>query len=157
VEFARFTPATMAERYESGMLNRRGGGVRWEVHRVVTPFGKRVEDRAELEGKGELWERLGDVEFERRKAELGKPWNKNVKRRVRILEGMFEALGMEAERTRLEMGLTLDKVEGLEQPPQQSSCGGRTIPGEEFSEEMSEAQKDIAKELQKLQGGQQSA
>jgi ribosomal protein S17 len=50
VHFARFTPATMTDRFESGKLDRRGGGVRFEVHRVMTPFGEALEDRKELQG-----------------------------------------------------------------------------------------------------------
>ena len=81
VEFARFSPATMAERYETGRLARRGdqGGVRHEVHRVATPFGsENVRDRKGFpadEG-GELADRFGDVEFARRVVDLQRPWNR---------------------------------------------------------------------------------
>lgn len=157
VEFARFTPATMAERYESGKLERRGGGVRWEVHRVVTPFGERVEDRKELEGKGELWERLGDVEFDRRKAELERVWNKHGTRRKAILKGMFEALELEVERMRGQLGLKLDNSTGVEQAARPTSGDNATTPNGEAIPEVSDAQKDIAAELQRLQQGSPSA
>lgn len=157
MEFARFTPATMAERYESGKLNRRGGGVRWEVHRVVTPFSEPVNERKELNGEGELWEKLGDVEFERRKAEFTRPWNRGRKKRVGILEGMCEALAMEVEGLKRQLGLTSNGSEELEQAAQHVVRNEDTVPGEELLEEMSEAQKDIAAELRKLQRGPQSA
>jgi ribosomal protein S17 len=155
VEFARFTPATMAERYECGKLNRRGGGVRYEVHRVITPFGELVEDRKELKGKGELWENLGSREFERRKEELGRPWNTNPKRRMGILEGMCEAVGMEVQKMQGILRSERNNSMGSEQAPvkgmQQITGRGGTAPAEDRLDEMSDAQKDIAAELQKLQ------
>lgn len=120
VEFARFSPATMAERYESGRLDRRGGGVRFEVHRVVTPFGEPVRERAALPREGELWGRFGDVEFERRRDELKRPWNKeDGKRRLGVLEGMCEAVQMEIERMRGQLSLSLKAGEASELMPQQ--------------------------------------
>jgi ribosomal protein S17 len=158
VHFARFTPATMADRFETGKLDRRGGGVRCEVHRVVTPFGEAVEQRKELKGEGELWEKVGSVEFERRKVELTRPWNKDGKRRMAILEGMGEALEMDVEATRTQLGLTTNEHEGQEQSgsvvkDKAPVFSDQTPASEGMFEEMSEAQKDIAAQLQKLQGG----
>jgi hypothetical protein len=156
VEFARFTPATMAERYESGKLNRRGGGVRYEVHRVVTPFGERIEERSEVPRDGEVGDRFGAVEYERRKKELGRPWNKDAKRRVGIVEGMHEAVTMEVERMRKILGFAPREARGsgqsLDDAKTHSGESGTTIPEEPAVEEMSEAQKDIAEQLQKLRG-----
>jgi ribosomal protein S17 len=155
VEFARFTPLTMAERYECGKLDRRGGGVRYEVHRVITPFGERVEERKELKGRGELWENLGSIEFERRKEELVRPWNTNPERRMGILEGMYEAVRMEVERMQGALRSEPSNFAGSEQAPdegeQQAAGGGGTIPAEDLLDDMSDAQKDIASELQRLQ------
>lgn len=49
----------MAERWEGGKLERREGGVRWEVRRVRTPWGEGVGERdiggegAKAEGEGQ--------------------------------------------------------------------------------------------------------
>ncbi|KAF7508700.1 hypothetical protein GJ744_008947 [Endocarpon pusillum] len=155
VEFARFTPATMADRYESGKLNRRGGGVRFEVYRVITPFGQPVEERKELHGKGELWENLGVVEFERRKNELSRPWNQDRKRKVALMEGMCEALSLDLEKMRLQLGVTSKPSEDPDQAATDvqelvyDSAGLEPVDGS--LDEMSEAQRGIAAEGQKLQ------
>lgn len=149
VEFARFSPATMAERYESGMLNRRGGGVRHEVHRVVTPFGERVEERKEVPKEGEVGDRFGAVEFERRKRELGRPWNRNGRRRVGIVEGMYDAVELEMERIRKTLGLVRPGQSSHEANSENGEAD-TTIPDDSLLGEVSEAQKDIAAELRKL-------
>ncbi len=155
MEFARFTPATMADRYESGKLNRRGGGVRFEVHRVVTPFGEPVEERKELQGKGELWGRLGFMEVERRKTELSRSWNQDRKRKVALIEGMYEALNLDLEKMRQQLGVTLkpseisDQAAAEVEEPVYDSAGPELVDGK--LDGMSEAQRDIAAELRKLQ------
>lgn len=155
VEFARFSPATMAERYESGKLNRRGGGVRYEVHRVVTPFGEPVAERKELPKEGELADRFGDVEFQRRSVELTKPWNKkDKKRRVGILEAMWEAIQMEVERVREQSSSKVKQVKVVEQA---FAGSGETLSTDTLTEALSDAQKDIEIQLQKLRGESPSA
>lgn len=104
VEFARFSSATMADRYECGRLERRGGGVRYEVHRVVTPFGGSVQERKEVPKEGEVGDRFGALEFERRQKELMRPWNQKREMRVKILERMWETVAVEAE--------TMNKISG---------------------------------------------
>ncbi len=155
VEFARFTPATMADRYESGKLDRRGGGVRFEVHRVITPFGEPVEERKELQGKGELWENLGLIEFERRKTELSRSWNQARKRKVALMEGMHEALSLDLER----MGRQLELTPKSSKMPDQTVVGEKELAHDSAGPDlvdgnldgMTEAQRDIAVQLQKLQ------
>lgn len=162
VQFARFTPATMADRYESGMLDRRGGGVRHEVHRVVTPFAEPVEERSELAGRGELWERLGSVEFERRRRDLARPWNRSRESRVRILEGMYEALAMEVQSMRALLGPGSKEGEGSarrvgeweQQNPATKEAGGRR---QDPPHALSDAEKDIAAQLQKPERESSSA
>lgn len=157
VEFARFTPLTMAERYESGKLDKRSGGVRYEVYRVVTPFGEPVAQRKELKGEGELWDNFGGVEFLRRKKELGRPWNTNRERKLGIVEGMCEAVGMEVERMRQQLGPRTNKVEVRQAEQQMPGGSGDVLPAEKLLDEMSEAEKDIAAELHKLQEKQASS
>ena len=153
MEFARFMPATMADRYESGKLNRRGGGVRFEVYRVITPFGQPVDERKELHGKGELWDNLGVVEFERRKDELSRPWNQDRKRKVALMDGMYEALSLDLEKMRRQLGVTPKPSEMPDQAATEvqelvyDSAGPELVDGS--LDDMSEAQRDIAAELQK--------
>jgi hypothetical protein len=121
---------------------------------VVTPFGEPVRERAALPREGELWDRFGDVEFERRRDELKRPWNKeDGKRRLGVLEGMCEAVQMEVERMRGQLSLSLKAGEASEQMPQQQMTQmGATMPTEGQFQEPSDAQRDIAAQLQKLQG-----
>lgn len=147
----------MAERYESGKLDTRSGGVRYEVYRVVTPFGDPVAERKELKGQGELWDNFGGVEFARRKRELERPWNTHRERRLGIVEGMCEAVGMEVERLRQQLGPRTNKVEMKKAEQQMPKGSGDVPPTEKLLNEMSEAEKDIAAELQKLRAKQASA
>jgi hypothetical protein len=148
----------MADRYESGKLNRRGGGVRFEVHRVITPFGEAVEEREELQGKGELWERLSSVEFERRRVELARPWNQDRNRKVALLEGMWEALGADVEKMKIvdQLGLTSKNSrrvgDATDEGKQEQSPGA-----EEDLKDMSDADRDIALQLRKLRDDSRSA
>jgi ribosomal protein S17 len=155
VHFARFTPATMTDRFESGKLDRRGGGVRFEVHRVMTPFGEALEDRKELQGEGELWEKFSTVEFERRKAELARPWNQNRERKVALLEGMWEALETEMEEMKM-AGLTLKASDMVDDAADESRQDHNPGADEDFKG-MSDADRDIARQLQRLQGDSPSA
>jgi hypothetical protein len=151
VQFARFTHATMADRYETGKLDRRGGGVRFEVHRVITPFGEALEDRKELQGKGELWDRLSSVEFERRKVELARPWNQNRTRRVALLEGMWEALEAEMEEIKMADQLGLRSKDRARVDDAGDEGKQNQSPGtEEEFKDMSDADRDIALQLRRL-------
>ena len=161
VEFARFSPATMADRYECGQLNRRGSGVRYEVHRVVTPFGQGVQERKEVPREGEVGDRFGAVEFERRRKELGRPWNKNREMRVRILEEMCEAVGMDVEAMSKGLGAA-SKEDGAFGPSfgdmeQRLAENEAPTLKETVLEEVSDSQRDIAAQLQKLRVDPSSA
>lgn len=155
VHYARFTPATMADRYETGKLDRRGGGVRFEVHRVMTPFEEALEDRKELQGKRELWESLSSVEFERRKVELTRPWNQDLKRKLALLEGMWEALELDMDEMKM-AGLTLkasDMVDDATSEGKEDDTPG----AEDDFKGMSDADRDIALQLQRLRDDSPSA
>ena len=73
---------------------------------MITPYVEAVAERKELQGKGELWERFGVVEFERRTKEMKLWYNRrDPERMMALLEGMVEAVRWEIGRIREQLGL----------------------------------------------------